>query len=276
MTMATRAGERVRVGLLGAGGINSHVAYCILAGNLPGVQVVAVAGSSASSASATALAGRLGATAVAPTALAEAGCEWVVEAAGGAAVRAHVPALWRAGVNTLVMSLGALIDDEVRTEYDAALARGVQVKLTSGGIAGLDGVRALAAGGGLRSARITTTKAPAGLRGAPHLERNSIALPEDQVVTVFEGSARDAVAGFPANVNVAIALSLAGLGPDQTQVRVISDPAAKLTRQLIEVESEAATLEIRIASKPSPKNPRTSYLAGASAVAALRDIAVAY
>ncbi len=276
MTGAVSNGPRVRVGLLGAGGINAHVADCILAGDLPGVQVVAVAGSSGGSKSAAELATRLGAQAVAPTALAEAGCEWVVEAAGGAAVRAHLPGLWRSGVNTVVMSVGAMIDDAVLAEYEAAQARGVQVRLTSGGIAGLDGVRSLAAGGGLRSARITTTKSPAGLRGAPHLERNGIVLPEDQVVTVFEGSARDAVAGFPANVNVAIALSLAGLGPDLTQVRVISDPAAKLTKQLIEVEGEAATLEIRIATKPSPKNPRTSYLAGASAVAALREIAVAY
>lgn len=264
--------KSIRVGLLGAGGINSHVADCVLAGGLPGIQIVAVAGSSASSETATALAEKLGACAVGPEQLANVGCNWVVEAAGGAALRAHMPALWLAGVNTVVMSVGAMIDDDVRAEYDAALARGVQVKLPSGGIAGLDGVRALAAGGGLRSVRITTTKSPRGLRGAPHLERNNIVLPDDEVVTAFEGSAREAVAGFPANVNVAIALSLAGLGPDRTQVKVISDPSTKLTKQLIEAEGDAASLEIRIATRPSPSNPRTSYLAGASAVAALADL----
>jgi len=264
----------VRVALLGAGGINGLVAEALLAHRIPGVEVVAVAGSSASSASATALAGRLGVEVVAPERLPALGLDWVLEAAGGAAVRAHLPALWAAGVSTIVMSIGALIDPAVEAAHLQALARGVRVVLPSGGIAGLDGVRALAATGGLRSARITTTKAPAGLRGAPHLERHAIVLPDDRAVTVFEGSAREAVAGFPANVNVAIALSLAGLGPDATQVVVRSDPAATRTQQVIEAEGDAAHIEVRIESKPSPTNPRTSYLAGASAIAALREVAV--
>ena len=92
---------------------------------------------------------------------------------------------------------------------------------------------------------------------------------------MFDGSAREAVAGFPANVNVAIALSLAGLGPDATQVVVRSDPAADRTRQRIEAEGDAARIEVSIESKPSPSNPRTSYLAGASAIAALLEVAVA-
>jgi len=264
----------VRLGLLGAGGIADLVAEAVIGGRLPEVEVVAVAGSSGASASAAGLAGRLGAEAVVPERLPAMTLDWVLEAAGGAAVRAHVPALWAAGVSTIVMSIGALVDPAVDAAYRAALARGVRVVLPSGGIAGLDGVRALAATGGLQSACITTTKAPAGLRGAPHLERHRIVLPEDRPITVFEGSARDAVAGFPANVNVAIALSLAGLGPDATWVVVRSDPGATRTRQLIEAEGDAARLEIRIESKPSPTNPRTSYLAGASAIAALREVAV--
>lgn len=268
--------SEVKVGLLGAGGINALVAERLLEGAVPGARVVAVAGRGAGSSSAAGLAARLGAQAVAPEDLAAAGCELVIEAAGGAAVRAHVPGLWAAGVGTVVMSVGALIDPAVERAYREAAARGVPVVLPSGGIGGLDAVRALAAGGGLKSARITTTKAPAGLRGAPYLESNGIELPEDRAVTVFKGSAREAVAGFPANVNVAIALSLAGLGPDRTEVVVVSDPAAKLTRQLIEVEGDAATVEVRIATKPSPVNPRTSYLAGASAVAALREAVAAW
>ena len=275
MTLSAQSQRVTSVGLLGAGGINSHVIACIEAGAVPGVKVVAIAGSNPESASAAGLAARAKAEHVAPGALVDCGCDWVLEAAGGAAVRTYLPELWRAGINTIVMSIGALVDDAVRTEYEAAVRRGVRIVLPSGGIAGLDGVRSLAAGGGLRSARITTTKAPAGLRGAPYLEQNRIELPDDKEVVVFEGSAREAVAGFPANVNVAIALSLAGLGPDATTVKVISDPSATLTRQLIEVEGEAATLEIRVATKPNPANPRTSYLASAAAVAALREVAVA-
>lgn len=264
----------MKLALLGAGGINTLVAQALANGSAGRVDVVAVSGSSPDSASAAALAKHLDAPTVAPEDLAGTGCDWVLEAAGSTAVRDHVPAIWRAGIGTIVMSIGALIDPMIEQEYASARRHGVNVVLPSGGIAGLDGVRALHAAGGLQRVRITTTKAPAGLRGAPHLELHNIDLPNDAAITVFEGSARDAVAGFPANVNVAIALSLAGLGPDATEVIVRSDPRATRTRHLIEAEGDAATLEVTITSKPSPSNPRTSYLAGASAVAAVREIAV--
>ena len=147
---------QVDLALLGAGGINTVVAQSVVAGRLPNVRVVAVAGSTVDSVGAKQLAGELGAQVVAPTDLASCGATWVLEAAGGAAVRAHVPGLWAAGINTIVMSVGAMIDERV---YDAYQRRGsVQVVLPSGGIAGLDGVRALAAGGGRTTARISSTK----------------------------------------------------------------------------------------------------------------------
>ncbi|MBX3140212.1 MAG: DUF108 domain-containing protein [Trueperaceae bacterium] len=261
---------QVDLALLGAGGINTVVAQAVRAGRLPGVRIVAVAGSSVSSAGAKQLASELGAQVVAPTDLASCGAAWVLEAAGGAAVRAHVPGLWAAGINTIVMSVGAMLDEHVYAAYQRR--GGVQVVLPSGGIAGLDGVRALAAVDGLTTARITSTKKPAGLRGAPYLEQNGIELPEDRAVTVFEGSAREAVVGFPANVNVAVALSLAGIGPDLTRVVVRSDPSAEGVMQLIEASGPLASLEVKIRSQPSPQNPRTSYLAGAAAVSAVRAI----
>lgn len=264
----------IEVGLLGAGGINQLVAQAMLDGQLPGVRIGAVAGSNLASPTAAALAERLGTKVVAPETLADQGCAWVIEAAGGTAVRTHIPQIWANGVHTIIMSIGALVDEDVYGAYTKAREQGTKIVLPSGGIAGLDGVRALAAAGGLRSVSITTTKAPAGLRGAPYLERNAIDLPTDRAVTIFTGSAREAVAGFPANVNVAIALSLAGLGSDETRVVIRSDPAATRTQQLIEAEGDAASLEVRITSRPSPTNPRTSYLAGASAVAALREVAI--
>ena len=261
----------IDLALLGAGGIGDLVADALERGRLPGVRVVAVAGSSAASASAAKLAERLGARAVAPDALADLRPDWVLEAAGAAAVRAHLPPLWRAGVATVVMSLGALLDPEVEVAYDAARAAGVAVVLPSGGIAGLDAVRAMAATGGLRRARITTTKPPRALRGAPYLEAHGIELPDDRAVTIFEGTAREAAVGFPANVNVAVALALAGLGPDRTEVAIHSDPSARYNQQRIEAEGDEAILDLLIQTKPSPTNPRTSYLAAASAVAALRE-----
>lgn len=259
----------MRLGLLGAGGIASAVAAAVLDRRLPGIEVAAVAGRSAASASAAALGARLGVPAVAPEDLPSTGCDWVLEAAGGAAARAHLPALWASGVATVVMSLGALLDPRLEAAWREAQERGVRVVLPSGAIAGLDGVRAMAAVGDLRRASLTSTKAPAGLRGAPYLLHHAIDLPDDRAVTVFEGTARAAAVGFPANVNVAVALALAGLGPDATTVVVRSDPAVRRSLHRIEAEGDAVKLVVEVASSPSPDNPRTSVLAGASAVATL-------
>jgi aspartate dehydrogenase len=262
----------MKLALLGAGGIARTVAAAVLDGRLAGVQVAAVAGRSAASASAAALAARLGARVVAAEDLPSTGCGWVLEAAGGAAAREHLPAIWASGVSTVVLSLGALLDPRLEAAWREAQARGVRVVLPSGAIAGLDGVRAMAAVGDLRRASITSTKAPAGLRGAPYLLHHGIELPDDRAVTVFEGTAREAALGFPANVNVAVALALAGLGPDATAVVVRSDPAARRSLHRIEAEGDAVRLVVEVASSPSPDNPRTSLLAGASAVAALGEI----
>ncbi len=261
------------VALLGAGGINRLVAEALLGGRLPGVNVVAVAGSSAGSASAAELAASLGAVAVAPEELVGTGATWVLEAAGGEAVRKHVPDLWRAGINTIIMSIGALIDDSLQADWQQAVASGVQVVLPSGGIAGLDGIRALAVGDGLDRVTITNIKHPDGLCGAPYLVKNAIELPADRAVTVFEGTAREAIVAFPANVNVSVALALAGLGPDRTRVVVRSDPEATATYHRIEAEGDAASLVVEVSSTPSPANPRTSVMAAASAVRALLDVA---
>ncbi len=259
----------LRLALLGAGGIAGMIGDALEAGRLPGFQCIAVAGSTAESASAAALAERLGAKPVAPDELQRFGADWVVEAAGSQAVRRFVPGLWAAGINTVIMSIGAFADDELWTSRPPA----VKVILPSGGIAGLDGVRAMAASEDLLTATITTTKHPRGLQGAPYLAQNSIELPVDRATQVFSGSAREAVAGFPANVNVAIALSLAGLGPDRTQVVVRSDPEATRNHHLIEVQGRLCSISVQVTSEPNPANPRTSFMAGASAIAALKEAA---
>src|SRR5690625_4913184 len=116
--------ETLPVALLGAGGINQLVARAVQAGEVPGVTITAVAGSDAGSASAAKLAGELGARAVAPEELAGSGVDWVVEAAGGAAVRQHVPGLWAAGINTIILSIGALVGEEVAAAYTRGRAGG--------------------------------------------------------------------------------------------------------------------------------------------------------
>ena len=260
----------LRLALLGAGGIAGMVADALIAGKIPGFECIAVAGSAAGSESAGKLADQLDAALVAPEEIKDLNVDWVLEAAGGDAVRQHIPGIWAAGLNTVIMSMGAFADADLWAKRKSS---GARVVLPSGGIAGLDGVRSLAASGDLKSASITTTKHPRGLRGAPYLVQNNIELKEDEAVEVFSGSAREAVAGFPANVNVAIALSLAGLGPDETRVTVRSDPAATRNHHAIQAIGELASIEVQITSSPNPVNPRTSFMAGAAAIAALQEIA---
>ena len=263
----------MKLAILGAGGIGAEVAAEVAAGHLPGVRVVGVAGRGADSERAAAVAARVGSAAVDPSRIPELEPDWVLEAAGVPAARSHLLPLLDAGIDVILMSIGALLDDAFLAAVEERRRRGGRVELPSGGIAGLDGVRALAATGGLREASITSTKAPRGLAGAPYLVDNAIELPADRSVTVFEGTAREAIRGFPANVNVAAALSLAGVGPDRTTVRIVSDPSATRTRHQIVALGEAAEIRVEVLSNPHPDNPRTSFLAALSAIDAVRRMA---
>jgi len=120
---------------------------------------------------------------------------------------------------------------------------------------------------------LTTSKPPAGLAGAPFVAENQIDLDEIKERTVlFEGTAQEAVKAFPANINVAASLSLAGIGPQRTQVRIIADPELSANVHQIEVIGKFGKLTTRTENLPSPSNPKTSYLAALSAVATLKSI----
>jgi aspartate dehydrogenase len=89
---------------------------------------------------------------------------------------------------------------------------------------------------------------------------------------IYEGTARDAVKEFPANVNVAAALSLAGLGMDATKVKIIADPDASVNQHQITAIGTFGEIKIVVRNTPSPSNPKTSYLAVLSAVECIRSI----
>ena len=89
---------------------------------------------------------------------------------------------------------------------------------------------------------------------------------------VFAGSAREAIAGFPANVNVAVALSLAGIGPDRTQVEVWADPGVTRNTHTVRVTSDSSDLTMTIENIPDPDNPRTGRITALSVLAALRRL----
>jgi aspartate dehydrogenase len=141
----------------------------------------------------------------------------------------------------------------------------------TGGLLGLDAVAA-AAEGRISSVRMTTRKPPNGLAGAPHLVANGISVEGlDAPKLVFSGSAREAAAGFPANVNVAAALSLAGIGPDRTMIDIWADPGVTRNCHAIEVEADSARFTLTIENAPS-ENPKTGRIVALSVIAALRKL----
>jgi aspartate dehydrogenase len=173
------------------------------------------------------------------------------------------------GRTLVTLSCGALLDNLDLVEL--ARAHGGRILVPTGALLGLDAVQAAALGGGIRSVRMITRKPPNGLDGAPYLVEHGISVVGlNAAKLVFSGSARDAARGFPANVNVAAALALAGIGPDRTTIEIWADPAVDRNIHRIEVEADAARLSMQIENVPSLENPRTGRLTPLSVIALLR------
>ena len=149
---------------------------------------------------------------------------------------------------------------------------GARIVVPTGALLGLDAVRA-AAEGTVESVTIESRKPPRGLEGAPYLVQHGIDVSGITAPKrVFEGNAFDAAAGFPANVNVAAALALAGIGPTRTQVEIWADPGIDRNTHTIRVEAEAARFTMTIENVPSAENPRTGQITALSMLACLRGL----
>lgn len=264
----------MRVGVIGAGAIGGYILDGIARGAAGPVTLVGVADLPSSGGRLVECGARVGCPTT--TEVAEL-IGWrpdlIVEAAAPAAVRAHALAILRGGIDLLVMSVGALANGAfLAAVADAARASGQRVHVPSGAIGGLDVLRS-ARIAGLDAVTLTTSKPPRALAGAPFFDANAIDLAGiDRRTVLFEGSAAVAVEQFPANVNVAAAVSLAGIGPESTRVRVVADPA--LTANVHEIAARGAfgEMTLRVANLPSPTNPKTSLLACLSPLATLRRL----
>jgi aspartate dehydrogenase len=194
----------------------------------------------------------------------------VVECAPAAVFRAVAEPTLKAGRIFMPLSVGALLRH--MDLVDLARASGGRIIVPTGALLGLDAVRATAEGK-IATARIVTRKPPQGLAGAPYLVENGISVDGLAAAKrVFKGSARDGAKGFPANVNVAAALSLAGIGPDATELEIWADPTIDRNIHRIEVEADSARLTMTIENVPSEENPRTGKVTALSVIAALRGL----
>ncbi|WP_094227276.1 aspartate dehydrogenase [Methanolobus psychrotolerans] len=197
----------------------------------------------------------------------------LVECASQEAVYEVIPAALHAHCDVMIMSVGAFADQNLyRTIRGLAKDNNCKVYLPSGAIVGLDGLKSSSIED-IYSVTLTTQKPPSGLAGAPYIIRNEIDLDKINGKTViFEGPASEAVKAFPANVNVAATLSIAGIGFEKTKVKIVANPA--LTRNIHEISVKGAFGEFttRVENVPSPSNPKSSYLASLSAIATLKKI----
>ena len=193
----------------------------------------------------------------------------VVECAPASMLDQIVRPVVAAGKKVVVLSVGGLLSHPDLLEI--AEENGGQIIVPTGALLGLDAVCA-AAEGEIRSVTMVTRKPVNGLLGAPYLAENGIDIKDiKEPLCVFKGSAREAAKGFPANLNVAVALSLAGIGPDRTQLEIWADPNVTRNIHRILVDSDAARLEMAIENVPS-ENPKTGRITVLSVISVLRKL----
>ena len=259
--------KELTVGIAGLGAIGLHLARALDAG-VPGLRLAAVSAKDRKKAEAN-IAGFKVKPLILP--LADlAACDIVVEAAPAAVFEEVASAAIEAGKIFIPSSVGALLP---RMHLVArAKETGARIVVPTGALLGLDAVRA-AAEGNVESVTIQTRKPPRGLAGAPYLAQAGIDLDAIHEPTViFTGNAYDAAKGFPANVNVAAALALAGIGPERTMVEIWADPTVTRNTHTIRVEAESARLTMTIENVPSEENPRTGKITPLSILTCLRGL----
>ena len=194
----------------------------------------------------------------------------VVECAPAEHFRTVAEPVVRAGKILVPISVAGLLDH--LDLVDVAGACGGRIMVPSGAIVGLDALRGVGEGK-INEVRMITRKPPSGLAGAPHLIKNGINVENlTQALKVFEGSAEEGARGFPANVNVAAAVGLAGVGPASTKLEIWADPSVTRNVHEIHVSAEAANFRLYIENLPSEENPKTGRLVAMSIMATLRRL----
>lgn len=256
-----------KVAIAGLGAIGMRVARALDQGEIEGMELVAVSARDRERA-----AGRVADFAKPPKVLPIeelAGvADIVIECAPKTVFEDLARSVVEAGRIFMPLSVGALLDH--MDLVGRAKETGARIIVPTGALIGLDTVRAMAVGK-VEEVTLVTRKPPRGLEGAPHLVENDIdVMALTEATRVFEGTAREAARGFPANVNVAAALSLAGIGPEETRVEVWADPAIDRNMQSVRIRSDSGEAEMTIRNIPSEENPRTGKITALSVIAALQ------
>jgi aspartate dehydrogenase len=263
------------VGLIGCGTIGTHLALAIEAGRIANASLIGLFDIVYENAKS--LKSKLKSSSEVHAdfrSLIDSPVDIIIEAASQEAVRKFAKPTIEASKDLMIMSVGALTDTTFFAELldQAAIRKGLsKIYVPTGAIAGIDAIRSIKHL--LDSITLTTTKSPKALAGAPFFSTREINLDAITKVTgIYEGSASEAVKLFPANVNVAAVLSLAGIGADKTKVRVLVDPHATTNKHEIVATGRFGDIRITVNNVTTPGNPKTSFLAVLSAIECLRSI----
>lgn len=259
-----------RIGLLGCGAIGTQIALAIDSGKIPAVLTHVYDNSKDA---ANSLVSKLNTK---PDIvenfhlLSSHPVDIIVEAASQDAVKDVGLSVLQNKRDLMIMSVGALLDESIYDILSDACSHFKKtIYLPSGAIAGLDGIKSIKHE--LESVSLTTTKHPRSLKGAKFFETSKINLDTIDLPTVlFEGSAKEAVKLFPANINVAALLSLSGIGSDKTNVKIVADPDTDKNTHHIEAAGKFGKMTFTIENIPDSNNPKTSRLAILSAIETLR------
>jgi aspartate dehydrogenase len=255
------------IGLIGAGSMGSHVARAILRGEAGRTALLAVADPVPPSQN---LLEEFRSRSVvfvdSFASLADMPIRLAVECANQEGVRRSAALFLSKGIDLLIMSVGALVQGSLLTDLASiAEAKGCRIHIPSGAIGAIDALRA-AKLHGLEEVMLTTRKPPRSLGKIEGVDLTHLEGPR----VVYEGNATEAVVRFPQNVNVAATISLAGVGPSETKVRIVADPTINQNVHEIHARGAFGSFDIRLTNVPSPENPKTSLLACLSVIALLR------
>ncbi|MGI9295878.1 MAG: aspartate dehydrogenase [Pseudomonadales bacterium] len=258
----------MQVGIAGFGTIGKAVGAALDKG-IPGLELCAVSSGHAKKATAALQSFETPVPVLSAPELA-ATCDVIVECAPTAAFMKIATPVLEAG-RTLVTVSGAAILDHPEV-VELARAHGGQIILATGALLGLDAVRA-AAEATIHSVTMVTRKPPRSLLKAKHIVENQIDISAlSEPLKVFEGNAREGAEKFPSNVNVAAALGLAGIGPENTQLEIWADPTKTRNTHTIVVDADSARFELLIENIPTEENPGTGRITALSVIAALRAL----
>jgi aspartate dehydrogenase len=260
--------QPIRVAIAGLGAIGKSLAIRLAAGVVPGVVLTAVSAKNHEKAKefVNTLAHPVKVLSISDL---EPEADVIVECAPAEFLGDIIAPFLQAKKKAIVLSVGAILFRPDLIEL--AKETGGTIMVPTGALLGLDAVIA-AAEGEIFSVKMVTNKPPLGLKGAPHLIENNISVDGlTEPLKVFSGNAKDAAKGFPANLNVVVALALAGIGPEKTQLEIWADPAVVRNTHTITVDSDSAKFSMKMENIPS-ENPKTGRIVAQSVVAMLRKM----